>query len=287
MRFELCKVVVMKVMIMTDMEGVAGITNHDEWVLRDGIYFEKGKRLLAGEINATVDGLFAGGATEVVVFDGHGQRGIDPELLDPRALLMVCINHGIWYPFGLDTSFDGICWVGQHAKSGTDYSHITHTGWFDVLDSRVNGISIGEYGEVAFCAMELGVPCIFGTGEAAFCQEAEALTPGIVTVPVKWGLKRDCYDHLTCDEYRRAKLSALHLSPTVARERIRMGAVEAMQKLREQPDTFIFPPLQPPYVREITYRRDGDHPVRVEQSEHPSSIIDLMNLPYLEVPVGE
>ena len=36
------------------------------------------------EINAAVDRLFEGGATEVVVFDGHGAGGIDPELLDER-----------------------------------------------------------------------------------------------------------------------------------------------------------------------------------------------------------
>ena len=267
----------MKIMIMTDMEGVAGITSHDEWVLRGGMYFEKGQRLLIEEVNAAVDGLVAGGATEIVVMDGHGQRGIDPEFLDERAMLLCMINESVWYPFGLDASYDGICWVGQHAKAGTDYSHITHTGWFDVINEAINGVSIGEYGELALCAMELGVPCILGCGEEAFCREAETLTPGVVTVPVKWGLKPDGLDHLDTDAYRAAKLSARHLSPLAARKRIREGAYLAAQRLVEEPSSFTYPTLAAPYVREMRYRKSGDTPPYTSRSEHPSSIIGLMN----------
>ncbi len=77
----------MKIVIVTDMEGVAGILNHGDWVVHAGRFFAKGQRLLTHEVNAAVDGLFKGGATEVVVLDGHGQGGIDPELLDERAEL--------------------------------------------------------------------------------------------------------------------------------------------------------------------------------------------------------
>lgn len=44
----------MKIMIMTDMEGVAGILNHDDWVQPSGRFYEKGIRLLTGEVNAAV-----------------------------------------------------------------------------------------------------------------------------------------------------------------------------------------------------------------------------------------
>lgn len=270
----------MKIMIMTDMEGVAGILTHDDWVLRTGLYYEKGKRLLTEEVNAAVDGLYAGGATEVVVYDGHGQLGIDPEILEERAKLMRHFNEEVWYPFGLDRTFQGICWVGQHAKAGTDYSHITHTGWFDVIDATVNGISIGEYGEIALCAMELGVPSILACGEEAFCREAELLTPGVVTAAVKWGLKRDGLNHLSTEEYRAAKLSGLHLSPLAARKRIRAAAQAAMHRLIEEPETFTYPSLQPPYVRVVRTRQDGDKPAATSRCEHPSSIIDLLNMRY-------
>ncbi len=56
---------------MTDVEGCAGILNFNDWCAPGGRYYEKGKAILTGEVNAAVQGFFAGGATEVVVFDGH------------------------------------------------------------------------------------------------------------------------------------------------------------------------------------------------------------------------
>lgn len=273
----------MKIMVMTDMEGVAGIVNHDDWVVRDSYYYAKGQRLITEEVNAAVEGLFEGGATEIVVYDGHGERAIDPEILSEHAMLMVGYEEKYWYPYGLDASFDGICWVGQHAKSGTDYSHITHTGWFRVLDISINGISVGEYGELALCAMELGVPCIFGCGENAFCLEAEALTPGIITVPVKWGLKPDGLDCLEEKEYGVAKLSALHLSPIEARKRIREGAAKAAEALAKDPSRFHFPLLTRPYEKIVRYRKSGDIPPCTKRATHPDSFIELLNAPELPV----
>ena len=78
----------MKIMIMTDMEGVAGVLNHDDWVHPHSRFYAQGLRLLTAEVSAAVAGFYAGGAREIVVIDGHGAGGIDPELLDPRAQLM-------------------------------------------------------------------------------------------------------------------------------------------------------------------------------------------------------
>jgi len=266
----------MKIYLMTDMEGVAGMLDHDNWVLMNGRHYDKGMRLLTGEVNAAVDGLLAGGATEVVVCDGHGAGGIDPELLDERAQLLRALGSGI-FPFGLDASYDAIGWVGQHAKAGTDYSHITHTGWFNVIDASINGISIGEYGEMALCARELGVPSIFACGEEALCREAEALTPGVVTVSVKQGLQRDGLAHLSSEQYRNAKLSALHLSPLVARQRIRAGALEAMRKFTADPSAFHYPELQPPYTSVVITRPVGETPAQTTEHRHPDSVIALLN----------
>ena len=127
----------MKIMIMTDMEGCAGILNHDDWVTPEGRYYEKGQRFLTGEVNAAVAGFFEAGATEVVIIDGHGYGGIDPELLDERASLSRGAPKPVW-PWGLDKTFAGMAFVGQHAKAGTPYSHITHTGWFNCIDTTVN-----------------------------------------------------------------------------------------------------------------------------------------------------
>jgi D-aminopeptidase len=269
----------MKILIMTDMEGVAGVLNHDDWVLPSGRFYDQGVRLLTEEVNAALEGFAAGGATEFLVVDGHGAGGIDPERLDPRALLMRGAGPEAW-PWGLDRSFAGVACVGQHAKAGTPYSHITHTEWFNYVDLQVNGLSVGEYGLLALCAMELGVPMILACGEEALCREAETLTPGVVTVAGKRGLLPDGLDDLDTDAYRRAKLSAVHRSPRLVRQLIREGARVAVEKLRTDPGAFRFPALKPPYTRTARFRKSGDRPAYETRDTHPSSVIALLNQPF-------
>ena len=267
----------MKIMIMTDMEGVAGLLNFSDWCEPTGRYYEKGMRLLTEEVNAAIQGFFEGGAHEVIVLDGHGWGGIDPELMDERALLMRGHYESVW-PWGLDSTFDALAFVGQHAKAGTDYSHITHTQGFQYIDLAVNGLSIGEYGQLALCAMELKVPTILACGEKAFADEAEALTPGVVGVAVKQGLLPDGLDSLDTESYSKAKLSAIHCAPKRARTMVREGARKAIGILKDQPSTFTYPDMKPPYVRTAAFRKDGDTPAREERAEHPDSIIALMNM---------
>src|SRR5215468_11101836 len=63
-----------KVFVISDMEGVAGISRWDQ-VSADAPGYEEGRRLYTEEINATVRGAFDGGATQVVVIDCHGAGG--------------------------------------------------------------------------------------------------------------------------------------------------------------------------------------------------------------------
>ena len=271
----------MKLMLITDLEAVAGVLNYDDWCAPTGRYFDKAKRLLTEEVNAAVDGFYAGGATDVRVLDGHGEGGVDPELLDERADLQRGSAAG--YPLGLDAGFAGVGWVGQHAKAGTDYSHLTHTQSFGYLDLVINNISIGEYGQIALCAMELGVPCVLACGEKAFCAEAAQLTPGVVQVAVKEGLQPDGLKHLDMEQYRQAKQSAIHLSPRRARTLIREGATRAALRLREQPDSFSYPDLRPPYIRTAHFRRDGLKEPWSARDEHSTSIAELLNLPFTPI----
>lgn len=266
----------MKLMIMTDLEGVAGILNFEDWCVPESMYYDKAKRLLTLEVNAAVDGFCEGGAEEILVVDGHGHGAMDPELLDERAQLMRGHADPIW-PWNLDESYQGLAYVGQHAKAGTPYSHLTHTGSFACVDYAINGISIGEYGQLVLCAMELGVPTIFAAGEEAFAGEAESLTPGVVTVGVKRGLLPDGLEDLDADAYSRAKLSAVNLAPARSRALIRNGALAAMEKLKADPSSFRYPEMSPPYVRTSRYRRRGDTPGFSTRDEHPDSIIGLMN----------
>lgn len=266
----------MKLYIMTDLEGVAGVMNFEDWCSPGTRYYELAKEFLTLEINAAVEGFFEGGAKEITVADGHGPGAISPKLLDRRVELMRGWPTG--WPLLLDDSYDAAAWVGQHAKAGTEYAHLAHTQSLHYVDLSVNGISIGEFGQFAMCASELGVRAIFGSGDEAFTKEAAVLVPGIETVSVKRGTTPGRGDEMTTDQYRRRNYGAIHLHPEKARECIREGAKRAIQHAQKEDSGLI--ELTPPFERICRFRSTADQPRTIARESHPSSFIALMNIPY-------
>ena len=274
---------VKRIYIMTDMEGVAGVQNAEQWCSPEGRYYDVGRRLLTLEVNAAVEGFFAGGATEVVVSDGHGAGAVDIELLDSRAQLERGWAAGWPGPSLVSGNFDAVAWVGQHAKAGTPYAHLAHTQGWNYLDLAINGVSIGEFGQLALCASELGVRSIFAAGDKALSEEAQALVPGIETVWVKRGTTPGRGDELTAEAYGRRNAAAIHLQPQKARALIRVGAERAIR--RAQTQEFGLVDLKPPLERVARFRpKQAGQPILVARESHPSSVIALMNVPFNPVP---
>lgn len=226
----------MKIYIVTDLEGVSGVVEFEDRSdesPRNVLLRQKYSRLLAGEVNAAIEGAFAAGATEVLVNDSHGGRyTIDFELLDPRARVI----HGRLRPtwmVGLDKSYHAVFSVGAHAMAGTRGGVLYHTDSCSVKQILLNGRPVGEIALTAFIAGAYGVPLVCVTGDSAACREAEALIPHITTVAVKEGLSR--YAAIACP-------------PAKAREMIRDGARNAIAR-RADVKPYL---LSPPY----TYRVD-------------------------------
>ncbi|MCK5759433.1 MAG: M55 family metallopeptidase [Clostridiales bacterium] len=242
----------MKIYMMTDLEGPAGVLNRNDWVHLGSPYYEKAKILLTEEVNAAAEGFFRAGATEILVSDGHGTGGIQPELLDKRLLLLRGFPTG--YPCGLTAEYNCVVWIGQHAKAGTPFAHIPHTGNHHVIDLSINGISIGELGELAMCAGVLGVKPILATGDKAMCIEAQQLLPGIETVSVKEGLMPGKGDECTYEEYNSRNIAAIHLAPQRARELIEEGAYRALKRFAQNPDSFNELITKAPYEKIAIYR---------------------------------
>ena len=61
----------MKVLISTDIEGVAGVFHHEQ-VRAGNPEYERARLLMTHEANAAIAGAFDAGATEVLVNDSHG-----------------------------------------------------------------------------------------------------------------------------------------------------------------------------------------------------------------------
>ena len=275
----------MNIFLMTDMEGVAGVYDSENYCRETGVYYQHSRHLLTEEVNAAVRGFFKGGADAVRVQIGHNTDSIILEELDERATLVSGHHDPVW-PWGLDDGeFDALAFAGQHAKAGTAFSHLAHTGNKGTLDQRVNGLSIGEYGSLALCAMELGIPTIFAAGEEALCREAEALTPGVVTVAGKRGITDDNgrTAAMSRDEYAVRNLGAEHTHPARVRRLLEAGAEQAVRKLLAAPESFRYPELKKPYYLVREYRR-GCYPDKGSPAfgfvAESSSFIECMNRIY-------
>jgi D-amino peptidase len=208
-------------MVISDMEGVAGIT---KWEQTDGgkSLYEEGRKLYTEEINAAVRGAKAAGATEILVMDCHGAgegwtfNSLLPELLDPDCEFVVQ-NEWTEYTAFLEEGCDAALFVAMHAKAGTPLGVLSHTiSGKDYRDLRFNGISVGETGINAALCGTWACPVVLVTGDSATCEEArELLGTELETVEVKEGLGR---------------FSARHLPPARARRLIEEGAQRALEK---------------------------------------------------------
>ena len=84
----------MRVLVISDMEGVAGIVKWEQTTGGEPLY-DEGRKLYTEEINAAVRGAKAAGAEEIVVMDCHGTgkgwtfNSLLPELLDPACEFVV------------------------------------------------------------------------------------------------------------------------------------------------------------------------------------------------------
>jgi D-amino peptidase len=211
-----------RVFIMSDMEGVAGVTKWEETTGGEPLHADR-SRLYTEEINAAVRGSFDGGATEVVVMDCHGAGGgwtfnsLIPDLLDPRCDFVVQ-NEWTEYTEFLEQGCDAALLIGMHAMAGTPDGVMNHTvsgtGWRNV---SFNGTVVGEAGINAALCGTWGCPVLMVTGDQAACREGKALLgEGLTTVAVKQGLGR---------------FSARHIAPVRARQMIERAAASALSDL--------------------------------------------------------
>jgi D-amino peptidase len=199
------------VFVITDGEGVAGICRQEQTDPTD----PELRQLLTGEVNAAVDGFLAGGADEVVVWDGHdGSRTLSATTIHPRAKLVI----GYIGPLmTLDRGYAAVAFVGQHSKAGTGAAIMAHS--YDSLGIQnmlLNGKPVGEIEVRAAMAGHFGIPVIFLSGDRAAVTEMHDIVPDAVTAEVKEGL---------------ARYACITLSAAAARDLIRERAAEAARKI--------------------------------------------------------
>jgi D-amino peptidase len=270
-----------KIYIMTDMEGVAGVVSSVDYCYPQARYYEVGRTLTTLEVNAAIEGALEAGADDFLVADGHGWGAIDPVQLHPAAQLLT--GRPLAYPFGCDGNFAAAFIVGQHAKANTDGGHLCHTGSFDTEEVTLNGHSLGELGINMLFIASFGVPTVLVAGDQACCDEAIGLAPGIVTSSVKEGWRHGAPAGLTGEEAERFNGSATHLHPSVARQRIKEAARLAVAR-RESIGRFW---LDPPYEYLHTARRQPDGRPGARTRKTGADLIVMLNERGTVVAAGE
>ena len=210
----------MKMLIAADMEGISGVTNWNQ-VTQGHFEYPRFRAIMTADVNAAIRGVYKGGATEVIVTDGHGSgSNILIENLDPRAKL----NSGNTSPYamvqGIDAGdFDGVIFVGYHARAGSTAGILAHT-WSSqrVANVWLNDILLGEYGLNAALCGHYGAPAIMLTGDQTACAQATELLGDLETVEVK---QATSFSSAEC------------IQPIVAQEMIQAAAQKSIERLKK------------------------------------------------------
>ena len=203
----------MKILISTDIEGVAGVY-HPEQTRPGNPEYERARLLMTHEANAAIAGAFDGGATEVLVNDSHGGfRNMPPDLLDARAQAVQGKPRYLSMMAGVDQGVDAVCMIGYHSRA-QGRGILAHTiNSFAFTRIFFNDRELGEAGIYGALAGEYGVPVAMASGDDVFIEEHRPLFPHAIFVQTKRAT---------------GQTSGVSLSPAQACSAIRAGVTAAL-----------------------------------------------------------
>lgn len=156
-----------KILVYYDMEGISGVNKYEQVGFGNPEY-ETGRENLTMDVNAVIDGLFAGGADIVHVTDAHGsgnpEPDVDLEKFDSRAqMLYKDTPYKPYIDLPETEKYDAVVVVAMHAKTGSN-GFLAHT-YNGGCDWIINGKSICETEIIAYSWGRYGVPVIMATGD--------------------------------------------------------------------------------------------------------------------------
>ncbi|MFE0372260.1 M55 family metallopeptidase [Streptomyces tendae] len=194
----------MRIYLSADMEGITGLVDADD-VQPGGRDYERGRRMMAEDVNAAIAGAVAAGATHVTVNDAHGpMRNLLPEALHPAARLIRGKPKNMGMLAGLTSGHDAVLCVGYHSRAGEpgvlSHSFMGH----EIEDMWLDGRPVGEIGLAHATAAALGVPVAVLTGDDRACEEMTEWDPSVTTVAVKYAHDRFAAELRPAEEARAA-----------------------------------------------------------------------------------
>jgi D-amino peptidase len=177
----------LQVYFSADMEGIAGVVTGEQ-LGPQGFEYQRFREFMTNEVLAAIEGARAGGATEILVGDSHGNgqnlliekfpKDVQIVRSWPRPLVMM---------EGIDSTFAAVLFIGYHTGTTNSEGVRAHTMSSATLaDLRLNGVSVPEAGLNAAIAGHFGVPVALITGDEAVVKEARALLGDVEGAVVKW-----------------------------------------------------------------------------------------------------
>ncbi|UCE41442.1 MAG: M55 family metallopeptidase [Candidatus Aminicenantes bacterium] len=164
-----------KILVYYDMEGISGQNDMRSLSFGNEEY-DKAREWLTNDVNAVIDGLFAGGADEIYVVDAHGSGNPDPDMLvdrmDKRAQLVSKDESFDAYTALTEKGvYDAVAVVCMHSKTGgRGFAAHTYTIGMEWI---LNEMSINETEIIAYSWGRADVPVIFASGDDKLQEQLE------------------------------------------------------------------------------------------------------------------
>lgn len=176
-----------KIYISADMEGVVGVVTGDQ-LGPGGFEYQRFRQFMTTEVNTAIEAPVAGGATEIVVSDSHGNgENLLIERLPDDVLVVRSWPRPLMMMHGIDETFDGAVFIGYHASTTNPQGVRAHTmSSANLTAVRLNGRAMPEGGINAAIAGHFGVPIIMVSGDDAAVAEVRSVGGDIPGAIVKW-----------------------------------------------------------------------------------------------------
>ena len=178
------------------MEGASGISPANREATRHGsrLWHKEGRTFITSDVQAVCEAAVTFGIDEIVLNDSHDNGRREPNVLVRELPGNVRLVRRPYLPgkprHMIRGEPFGIVIVGQHAMFGSG-GFAPHTIQSPPIGTvTINGIEVGEIG--LELALFMGARLLAVIGEEAAVEEAEALCPNVVGVPVK-SLERDWF----------------------------------------------------------------------------------------------
>lgn len=251
----------MRVLIIADMEGVIGIESRDQCSPRMPEY-QRGRQLLADEVNLVAAAAREAGATSTSVIDWHAGGGnLSHDLLDQGVDIVA---------EDFSPGYDVVLLTGFHAMAGTGNAFISHT-MSQPVTLEMNGVQTGELAILSRWAGESGVPVALLSGDEATLTEGREFLPGTPGVAVK---KAISWEHADC------------LPAEQANTLLRNGVIEALSNPSDwklyRNDTPVSVRLkldpEPPMVGKIPWLKRDAEGWLTGEVDSTKGVIDLIDL---------